>query len=36
MQERGALTVSGGRVWVPFGGLAGDCGGYKGRVVGVR
>jgi hypothetical protein len=36
MQERGALTVAGGRVWVPFGGLAGDCGGYKGRVVGVR
>lgn len=36
MQERGALTVTGGRVWVPFGGLAGDCGGYKGRVVGVN
>jgi outer membrane protein assembly factor BamB len=36
MQERGALLVAGGRVWVPFGGLAGDCGGYKGRVVGVR
>jgi outer membrane protein assembly factor BamB len=36
MQERGALTVAGGRVWVPFGGLAGDCGGYKGRVVGTR
>ncbi len=35
MQERGALTVAGGRVWVPFGGLAGDCGGYKGRLVGV-
>jgi outer membrane protein assembly factor BamB len=35
MQERGALTVAGGRVWVPFGGLAGDCGQYKGRVVGV-
>jgi outer membrane protein assembly factor BamB len=35
MQERGALTVTGGRVWVPFGGLAGDCGGYKGRVVGM-
>ena len=35
MQERGALAVTGGRVWVPFGGLAGDCGGYKGRVVGV-
>jgi outer membrane protein assembly factor BamB len=36
MQERGALTYAGGRVWVPFGGLAGDCGGYKGRVVGVK
>lgn len=35
MQERGALTLAGGRVWVPFGGLAGDCGGYKGRVVGL-
>lgn len=35
MQERGALTISGGRVWVPFGGLAGDCGGYKGRLIGV-
>ncbi|MCU1655689.1 MAG: Pyrrolo-quinoline quinone [Pseudonocardiales bacterium] len=35
MQERGALTVAGGRVWVPFGGLNGDCGDYKGRVVGV-
>jgi outer membrane protein assembly factor BamB len=35
MQERGALTVTGGRVWVPFGGQSGDCGGYKGRVVGV-
>jgi outer membrane protein assembly factor BamB len=36
MQERGALAITGGRVWVPFGGLDGDCGGYKGRVVGVR
>ena len=36
MQERGALTVAGGRVWVPFGGLDGDCGAYKGRIVGVR
>jgi hypothetical protein len=35
MQERGALTIAGNRVWVPFGGLAGDCAGYKGRVVGV-
>jgi outer membrane protein assembly factor BamB len=36
MQERGALAVAGGRVWVPFGGQDGDCGGYKGRVVGIR
>jgi outer membrane protein assembly factor BamB len=35
MQERGALAITGGRVWVPFGGLAGDCGGYKGRVIGI-
>jgi outer membrane protein assembly factor BamB len=35
MQQRGALTVLAGRVWVPFGGLAGDCGDYKGRLVGV-
>ncbi len=35
MQQRGALTVLNGRVWVPFGGLAGDCGSYKGRLVGV-
>jgi outer membrane protein assembly factor BamB len=35
MQQRGALAITGGRVWVPFGALAGDCGDYKGRVVGV-
>jgi hypothetical protein len=35
MQQRGALAITGGRVWVPFGGLDGDCGDYKGRVVGV-
>lgn len=34
MQERGALALDGTRVFVPFGGLAGDCGQYKGRVVG--
>lgn len=34
MQQRGALAVAAGRVWVPFGGLAGDCGDYKGRLVG--
>ncbi len=36
MQERGALAISGARVYAPFGGLAGDCGAYKGRVVGYR
>jgi outer membrane protein assembly factor BamB len=34
MQQRGALAVANGRVYVPFGGLDGDCGDYKGRVVG--
>jgi PQQ-like domain len=33
-QERGALTLLGSRVYVPFGGLYGDCSDYKGRVVG--
>jgi len=33
-QERGALVLFGSRVYVPFGGLAGDCSDYKGRVVG--
>jgi outer membrane protein assembly factor BamB len=32
-QERGALNLTGGRVLVPFGGLYGDCGNYKGAVV---
>ena len=36
MQERGALAIADGRVWTPFGGLAGDCAQYKGRVVGFR
>jgi outer membrane protein assembly factor BamB len=35
MQQRGALAIAGGRVWVPYGAQAGDCGNYKGRVVGV-
>lgn len=33
-QERGALVVLGSRVYVPFGGLFGDCSDYKGRVAG--
>ncbi|HVW32530.1 MAG TPA: PQQ-binding-like beta-propeller repeat protein [Acidimicrobiia bacterium] len=32
-QERAAAALSGGRVYVPYGGLAGDCGPYKGAVV---
>jgi outer membrane protein assembly factor BamB len=35
-QQRAALALSGGRVWVALGGLAGDCGPYHGKVVGVR
>lgn len=35
MQQRGALAITAGRVWVSFGAQAGDCGNYKGRVVGV-
>ncbi len=34
-QERGALAMSNGYVYVPFGGLFGDCGSYHGYVVGV-
>ena len=33
-QERGALTLLGSRVYVPFGGLDGDCSDYKGRIAG--
>jgi outer membrane protein assembly factor BamB len=31
--QRGALALSQGYVYVPFGGRAGDCGQYQGRVV---
>jgi PQQ-like domain len=34
-QERGALLFSGGKVWVPYGGLYGDCGPYHGYLVGI-
>jgi outer membrane protein assembly factor BamB len=34
-QQRGALTVAFGSVYVPFGGLYGDCGEYDGSVVSV-
>jgi outer membrane protein assembly factor BamB len=32
-QQRGALAVAGGHVYIPFGGLFGDCGRYKGAVI---
>ncbi|HET6811836.1 MAG TPA: PQQ-binding-like beta-propeller repeat protein [Acidimicrobiales bacterium] len=32
-QERGALAVAGGHVYIPYGGLDGDCGQYHGWVV---
>jgi outer membrane protein assembly factor BamB len=35
-QQRGALAVAGGRVYVAFGGLAGDCGNYVGYVAAAR
>ncbi|MCI4363154.1 MAG: PQQ-binding-like beta-propeller repeat protein [Thermoplasmata archaeon] len=35
-QERGALALSNGIVYIPYGGLAGDCGAYHGWVVGVQ
>jgi outer membrane protein assembly factor BamB len=34
-QQRGALAIADGRVWVGFGGLDGDCGPYHGWLVGV-
>ncbi len=33
--QRGALAILGGRVYVPYGGHFGDCGDYHGWVVGV-
>ena len=33
--QRGALALVAGRLYVPYGGHFGDCGGYHGRVVGV-
>ena len=35
-QERGALAVANGAVYVPLGGLFGDCGDYHGWVIGYR
>ena len=34
-QQRSSLTLSGGKVYVEYGGLSGDCGRYQGYVVGV-
>jgi hypothetical protein len=33
--QRGALALVGGRVFVPFGGHVGDCGSYHGWIVGI-
>lgn len=35
-QQRAALALSRGRVYVAYGGLLGDCGDYRGRVVASR
>jgi outer membrane protein assembly factor BamB len=35
-QERGALLLGNGRVYIPYGGLDGDCGNYHGWVVGLN
>jgi len=35
-QQRGALALAGGRVYIPYGGLFGDCGDYHGLVVASR
>jgi len=32
-QQRGALTLLNGRVYIPYGGLFGDCGNYIGQVI---
>ena len=34
--ERGGLGILGNRVYVPYGGRFGDCGSYRGRLVGVE
>lgn len=34
--QRAALMLAGGRLYVPYGGHTGDCGGYRGWVVGVE
>lgn len=34
-QQRGALVLADGYVYVPYGGLYGDCGTYRGAVIGI-
>ena len=34
-QQRGALSLGNGRIYIPYGGLFGDCGEYHGWVVGI-
>jgi hypothetical protein len=34
--QRGALAILDGRVYVPYGGHFGDCGDYRGWIVGIR
>jgi outer membrane protein assembly factor BamB len=34
-QQRGALALDSGKVYIPYGGLYGDCGSYHGWVVGL-
>jgi hypothetical protein len=34
--QRGALTILAGRVYVPYSGHYGDCGDYRGWVIGIR
>jgi PQQ-like domain len=34
-QERSALSLANGMVYIPYGGIAGDCGQYHGWVVGI-
>lgn len=34
-QQRGALTLLNGRIYIPYGGLFGDCGNYIGQVLSV-
>ena len=35
-QQRGALSLANGIIYIPYGGLAGDCGQYHGYVLGVH